>query len=132
MDRSVCKTKINNSTEKRTSTIESVYNCNNDHNCETNYDEVNSIECPESDDQAILICAIDLIIEDQEMLNSSLITSDESMIMSPNTTIDKSMKRPKTSNLAGYHTSVEKGQRKLINNDVRQKPTNGHNKSGYS
>ena len=85
MDRSVCKTKINNSMEKRTSTIESVYNCNNDHNCKTNCDEINAIECPESDDeQAILICGIDLIIEDHEMLNSSLITSDESMVMSPN------------------------------------------------
>ena len=39
----------------------------------------------------MLVCAIDLIInEDQEPMNSSLITSDESMVISPNATIDES------------------------------------------
>ena len=39
----------------------------------------------------MLICAIDLILtEDQEPMNSSLITSDKSMAISPNTTINES------------------------------------------
>ena len=39
----------------------------------------------------MLVCAIDLIInDDQEPMNSSLITSDESMVISPNPTINES------------------------------------------
>ena len=77
--------------KKRTSTIEKVYNCNNDHKCESNQNEINSIQYRESEEeQNILICAIDFIIQDQEMIDSSLITSDESMVISPNNTINKS------------------------------------------
>ena len=43
-------------------------------------------------DDNIFICAIDLIINDHEPMNSSLITSDESMVISPNSTIDVSFK----------------------------------------
>ena len=63
MDRNMCKTKINNSIEKLSSTIENVYNCGNDHKCEQNRKKINSLECPQSDDtnDIILVCAIDLI-----------------------------------------------------------------------
>ena len=36
MDRNMFKTKINNLIEKRSSTIENVYNCGNDQKCEAN------------------------------------------------------------------------------------------------
>ena len=96
MDRQACKTKINNSVEKRTSTIENIYNCSNDHTCDENSNEINAVQClgkqdEDEEEQHILICAIDLIInEEQEPMNSSLITSDESMVISPNTTINES------------------------------------------
>ena len=52
---------------------------------------MNAIEYPESEDeQTILVCVIDLVMEDQEMDHLSLITSDELMIISPNTTISES------------------------------------------
>ena len=55
VDRNICKTKINNSMEKRTSTIENVYNCINDHQCDANRNEINSIQYPESvEEQAII------------------------------------------------------------------------------
>ena len=95
MDRHACKTKVNNAVEKRTSTIENIYNCGNDYKCDEQSNEINSIDCSvdkeEDDEQHMLICAIDLIInEEQEPMNSSLITSDESMVISPNTTINES------------------------------------------
>ena len=91
IERNICRTKINNSMEKRTSTIENVYNCNNDHQCESKQEETNALQYPKSEEeQAIFICVIDLIIENEEMHHSSLITSDESMVISPNTTINES------------------------------------------
>ena len=90
MDRNLCKTKINNSMERRTSTIENVYDFNNDHHCKSK--EVNAVQCESESEgeQHILICGIDLIIENEGMNQSSLITSDESMVISPNTTINES------------------------------------------
>ena len=66
MDRNMCKTKINNSIEKRTSMIDNVYNCGNDHQCNQNRQEVNSLECKEAKStyEIMLVCAIDLILED--------------------------------------------------------------------
>ena len=43
MDRQACKTKINNLVEKRTSTIENVYNCGNDHKCDENSNEIDAV-----------------------------------------------------------------------------------------
>ena len=109
MDRAICKTKINNSMEKRTSTIENVYNCNNDHQCELHQNEVNSVECPESEEEPnILIRAIDLIIQDQDMFDSSLITSDESMVISPNNTIDRSGQKKRITSTPAVTTPVWK------------------------
>ena len=90
VDRNICRTKINNSMEKRTSIIENVYDCNNDHQCESK--EINAVQCePESEEElAIFICVIDLIIENEEMHHSSLITSDESMVISPSAAINES------------------------------------------
>ena len=82
--------------EKRTSTIVKIYKCGNDHKCDENNNEINKVACSENQDedeeeQHLLICAIDLIInDDQEPMNTSLITSDESMVISPNTTINES------------------------------------------
>ena len=96
MDRQACKTKVNNSVEKRTSTIENIYNCSNDHKCDKNNNEINAVQCLDNqeegeEEQHLMICAIDLIINDeQEPMNSSLITSDESMVISPNSTINES------------------------------------------
>ena len=100
--------------EKRTSTTESVYNCNNDHKCETNRNEVNSIECPESDEeQAILICAIDLIIEDQEMINSILITPDESMVISPNNSMSKLRKDKRRNRKLGISECITRAWKRV-------------------
>ena len=90
MDRKVCKTKINDSMEKRASTIENVYDCSNDYQCDSTQQEINAIDYPDSEEEpSILICGIDLVINDQ-LMNSSLITSDESMVISPNTSINES------------------------------------------
>ena len=72
--------------------MENVYDCKNDHLCEQHQKQINAVEyVSESDDeQHILICVIDLIVEDECMNQSSLITSDESMVISPNTTINES------------------------------------------
>ena len=40
-----------------------------------------------------MVCAIDIIIDDQEPMHSSLITLDESMVISPNSTINESWKQ---------------------------------------
>ena len=94
MDRQACKTRVNNSVEKRTLKIENVYNCGNDHKCDENSNEINAIDCPENtieeEEQLMLVCAIDLLINEQEPMISSLITSDESMAISPNSTINES------------------------------------------
>ena len=93
MGRKVCKTKVSNSIEKRSSTIENVYNCGNDHQCEESQKEINAIECPNGEspeEQIIFVCTIHLVINDQELMQSSLITSDESMVISSNTTINES------------------------------------------
>ena len=70
MDRQACKTKVNNSVEKRTSTIENVYNCGNDHKCDEQSNEIIAIDCSEDkeedEEQHMLICAIDLIINDDQ------------------------------------------------------------------
>ena len=51
---------------------------------------MNAINYPVSDDeQTILVYGIDLVIAEQTM-DSSLITSDESMVISPNTIINES------------------------------------------
>ena len=95
MDRHACKTKVNNSVEKRTSTLENVYKCGNDHTCDENSSEINAVNClknqeKDEEEQHLLICAIDLIIKNEEPMNTSLITSDESMAISPKTTINES------------------------------------------
>ena len=114
VDRAICKTKINNSMEKRTSTIENVYNCSNDHECESNRNEINSKQHPESEDEPnILICAIDLIIEDQEMINSSLITSDESMVISPNNTTNKSRQNKRNNRKLGLSEYITPAWKKF-------------------
>ena len=67
MDRKVCKTKVNNSIEKRSSTIDNLYSCENDHQCNQSKKEINAIDCPneeQSEEQIILVCAIDLVIND--------------------------------------------------------------------
>ena len=46
MDRKMCKSKINNSIEKRTSIVENVYDCSRDHNCDANRREINSLDYP--------------------------------------------------------------------------------------
>ena len=56
MDRNMCKTKITNSIEKRSSTIENVYNCGNDHQCEANRKEINSVEYPRSESTDEIMC----------------------------------------------------------------------------
>ena len=76
--------------EKRTSTIENVYECNNDHHCESKEINVVQFESESEVEQAIFICVIDFIIENEEMNHSSLITSDESMVISPDTKINES------------------------------------------
>ena len=94
MDRKQCKTKVKNSIEKRSSTIENVYNCGNDHQCDAIRKEIDALDYPAiedpSDDRINLICAIDLVIE--VPMNTSMITSHESMITSPNATPNNSMK----------------------------------------
>ena len=42
----MCKTRINNSIEKRKSVIENIYNCGNEHNCDTNTQQKNSFDFP--------------------------------------------------------------------------------------
>ena len=78
--------------KRRTSTMENVYDCKNDHQCEQHQKKINAVEyvSESEDEQNILICVVDLIIEDEGMNHSSLITSDESMVISPNTTINES------------------------------------------
>ena len=100
--------------ERRTSTIKNVYNCSNDHQCESNENEVNSVECPEAEeDPNILIFAIDLIIQDQNMINSSLITSDESMVISPNNTINQSGQNKRKNPYTSSHNTIMEKRRRI-------------------
>ena len=55
VDRNVCKTKISNSVEKKTSTIENVYNCSNDRQCDSNRMEINALEYPEDEEEQIIL-----------------------------------------------------------------------------
>ena len=130
----MCKTKINYSIQKRTSTLENVYNCGNDHKCEQSRKEVKSLESKETKntDDLILVRAIDLILEgpgsslftdDNSMINqtSNLITSEESMVISPDTSINISWNNSKDNSISKlashrrHHGSVRKhkGSRKL-------------------
>ena len=75
--------------------MKNVYNCGNDHKCDEQSNEINAIYCSEhrdeDEEQHMIVCAIDLIInDDQEPMNSSIMTSDESMVISPNDTINES------------------------------------------
>ena len=93
MDGKVCKTKVNNSVEKQISTFENIYNCGNDHKCDADNNEINAIDCANEETQEeeiIFVCAIELVINDQEPIHSSLITSDDPMVISPNSTINES------------------------------------------
>ena len=92
VDRNTCRSKINHSMERRTLTMENVYDCKNDHQCEPHQKQINAVEyvSESEEEQHILICVIDLVIENESINHSSLITSDESMIISPDTTIDES------------------------------------------
>ena len=99
MDRKLCKTMVKNSIEKRPSTIKNVYNCENDHQFNPSRNEINVIvDCPNEEpsaEQIIFVCGIDLVINYQELMQSSLITPDESIVISPNTTINESRHEPK-------------------------------------
>ena len=98
MDRKLCKTMVKNSIEKRPSTIKNVYNCENDHQFNPSRNEINAIDCPNEEpsaEQIIFVCGIDLVINYQELMQSSLITPDESIVISPNTTINESRHEPK-------------------------------------
>ena len=78
MDRTICKTHINNSVEKRKSTIENIYNSGNDHNCAANTQQINSLDyltTPTTTalDGIIVIRAIKLLFEEAaSSLNNTL------------------------------------------------------------
>ena len=78
MDRTMCKTRINNSIEKRKSTIENIYNCGNDHQCDANTQQINALDYPRTPattpvDGIIVIRAIELLLEDAaSSLNNTL------------------------------------------------------------
>ena len=137
IDHQVCKTKVKNLVEKRTSTIKNVYNCGNDHKCDANNNEINAIECSEEnateeEEQIILVCAIDLIIKDQEPMHSSLITSDESMVISPTSTINeswtqrrnKSRTRRRGRKLGLFNTNWSAYKWRIVPNDTRYESRN--------
>ena len=78
MDRTMCKTRINISIEKRKSTIENIYNCGNDHQCDVNIQQINALDYPTTPattpvDGLIVIRAIELLLEEAaSSLNNTL------------------------------------------------------------
>ena len=93
MDRKMCMLKINNSIEKRTSVIENVYDCSKDHNCDANRKEIFALDYQTTPattptEETIFIRALEIVIEDSDNSEEKLISEDESMVISPNNSIN--------------------------------------------
>ena len=89
----MCASKINNSIEKRTSIIENIYDCSKDHRCDANRKEINALDYPTTPattpaEGNIFIQALEIIMEDSDNSEVELISEDESMIISPDTSIN--------------------------------------------
>ena len=94
MDRKMCKSKINNSIEKRTSIVENIYDCSRDHNCDASRREINALECPTvpantPKEEIIFIRALDIILEDSNSEEELLTSEDEAMVISPNSSVSE-------------------------------------------
>ena len=93
MDRKICASKINNSIEKRISIIENIYDCSKDHHCDANRKEINALDYPRTaaktpTEGTILIRALEIIIEDSDNSEEELISEYESLVISPNNSIN--------------------------------------------
>ena len=85
--------KINNSIEKRTSIIENIYDCSKDHICDANRKEINALDYRTTPattpaEGNIFIQALEIIIEDSDNSEEELISEDESMVISPDNSIN--------------------------------------------
>ena len=93
MDRKICKTKINNSIEKRTSIVENTYDCRREHKCDANRKEINALDYPTTPattptEEFILIRALEIILTEVNSDEEEIISEDESMIISSNNSIN--------------------------------------------
>ena len=92
MDRKMCKSKINNSIEKRTSIIENVYDCSKYHKCDANRKEINALDYPTTpattpSEELILIRALDIILAEPDSNEEGILSEDESMVISADNSI---------------------------------------------
>ena len=92
IDRKMCKTKLNNSIEKRTSIVENTYDCSKDHKCDASRKEINALDYPTipastPTEEFILIRALDIIQTEANSDEGEIISEDESMMISPNNAI---------------------------------------------
>ena len=89
----MCASKINNSIEKRTSILENIYDCNKDYRCHVNRKEINALDCPTTPattpaEGNIFIQALEIIMEDSDNSEEEIMSEDESMVISPDTSIN--------------------------------------------